>query len=821
MGVPLVHCYGHGLGEHTPTEKPSCGTAKNNMSVSKNFSLPQEGTTLSGVGESLRATARKPTESGGGPCCHDVEGEGPEMGGVFVEEKKGGVVVEEKKGGVVVLGEEEVVGVVATSQGEHRRVSVSSVVAEGSAGDGQNVGVWKEPRVVLTRLDVGDGMSTVGSVRSRRGSVSSFGRLWGASESKDSDTESFVSMVSERSRVRTQYLKDRRKRPRKPSDQSGSSGEGGPDRPVPKMVAKRRGKGLSEAEKRELLLRSEQEVSDGAAAVLARANSRLSDMTLPSEKEQDEAVLASDLQNQVVDSLAVIRKVASTSGNLKGTFTKALKQAARAIGMAVDELAQRTATEEVAQLRAHNTKLRNEMSELRKEVGLLRADLQAQRSQVVGPAKSQPGCSDELRRSIMMEIGTMVSARIEGLENRLLPERSMRPPLSASKGAQKEAATTSARKEATAVATLVAPANPASTRGQKPGPGKHGKGKGKGKKTLGASVPDAPQPRPLPPAPADLSEGWNVVARKGSKKKAAAAAAAQQQSKRGTGPKAPKAPKAPKLRQPRSAVIALKIQPSAAESSLTYSQVLTQLKAKVDLEELDISDMRFRVASTGARLLEIPGLNSGVKADALAQKLRGVLDENEVQVSRPTKCAELRVSGLDDSVTSEEVAAAVSRVGGCDVGAIKVGEVRRDRAGLGTAWVRCPVAAAKKVSGGRLLVGFVSAKVTLLQQRVLRCFRCHETGHVAAKCSGVDRSAHCFRCGRPGHKQASCSDVPHCPACEDAQRPSGHLAGSAACARICAQSKRRKGGRGKAARPADQARTEAQSRAVEEQPMLT
>ena len=173
-----------------------------------------------------------------------------------------------------------------------------------------------------------------------------------------------------------------------------------------------------------------------------------------------------------------------------------------------------------------------------------------------------------------------------------------------------------------------------------------------------------------------------------------------------------------------------------------------------------------------------------------------MLNADDVLVARPMKCAELRVSGLDDSATSEEVALAVSRVGGCDASLIKVGEIRQDRSGLGTAWVRCPVMTAKKVSGSRLLVGFVSARVHLLQERALQCFRCHDIGHVAAKCSSaLDRSLQCFRCGQDGHKQHQCSAAPHCPVCEAAGKPSDHSVGSTACVNARKRRSGRRGGR--------------------------
>ncbi|KAF9791461.1 hypothetical protein SFRURICE_007478, partial [Spodoptera frugiperda] len=74
-----------------------------------------------------------------------------------------------------------------------------------------------------------------------------------------------------------------------------------------------------------------------------------------------------------------------------------------------------------------------------------------------------------------------------------------------------------------------------------------------------------------------------------------------------------------------------------------------------------------KVTATGARLLEVPGATSGPTADALADRIRACFGADEARVSRPTKCLDLRILGLDDSVTEHEVVAAVARTGGCPV----------------------------------------------------------------------------------------------------------------------------------------------------------
>lgn len=230
---------------------------------------------------------------------------------------------------------------------------------------------------------------------------------------------------------------------------------------------------------------------------------------------------------------------------------------------------------------------------------------------------------------------------------------------------------------------------------------------------------------------------------------------------------------------------------------MTYAKVLAEAKSKVDLADLGITELRFRRAATGARILEVPGATSGDKADSLAEKLREALKEEDIKIAMPTKCSEVRVSGLDDSVSAEEVAKAIIKIGGCRADLVKVGEIRVDHTGLGTIWVRCPVAVAKKVAdSGRLLVGWVAAQVKLMQTKPLRCYRCLEMGHVRVKCTAeVDRSNQCYRCGQPDHKAGQCSAAPHCTVCAAANKPSEHRVGSQSCGALPTKD-RRKGATG-------------------------
>lgn len=75
--------------------------------------------------------------------------------------------------------------------------------------------------------------------------------------------------------------------------------------------------------------------------------------------------------------------------------------------------------------------------------------------------------------------------------------------------------------------------------------------------------------------------------------------------------------------------------------------------------------MRARRGMTGSYVLEIPGPIKEAresKAEALAAEIRGVFAENtNVRIGRPT--AAIRVRGLDEAVTAEEVVDAIAARG--------------------------------------------------------------------------------------------------------------------------------------------------------------
>ncbi|KZC05353.1 hypothetical protein WN55_05902 [Dufourea novaeangliae] len=234
-------------------------------------------------------------------------------------------------------------------------------------------------------------------------------------------------------------------------------------------------------------------------------------------------------------------------------------------------------------------------------------------------------------------------------------------------------------------------------------------------------------------------------------------------------------------RVPTRAAVVLTVAPG---SKTPYAEVMRRAVAGVPLAGVGITDLRYRKGQTGSSILEVRGPESSAKANALAARLAEVFRGTDVRVTRPAKTAEMRLAGLDESVTAEIVAAAVARVGGCTVAEVRPGKIRRNASGLGTVWLRCPLAASRRLTtAGRVTIGWSSARVEPLEARPLRCFLCLEPGHVRPKCPiDADRAGRCFGCGSREYQVRECGAAPKCPVCTDLGRPAGHRLDSKSCA---------------------------------------
>ncbi|XP_041974010.1 uncharacterized protein LOC121729534 [Aricia agestis] len=522
-----------------------------------------------------------------------------------------------------------------------------------------------------------------------------------------------------------------------------------------------------ELQQKEIQIESEKEVLEMTKRLPDLRSHRLSETSLSDcTMAEDDVVTVAKLGSAISQSLDTISAVTKKSKNLKGTSIAALKKATLTIQEAWSALLVRSTSEETRALVEANTRLTRELDYMKKELEAVKRKLADAQPQPA-PISKELDVEELLQRAVREAVSVTsarLDARIEGLEARLLPEPRLRPPLAADKKrdeARNAVTPASKVKERTpepepTVSTLSPPLNP--------GPALKEKRK-RIKKSAAAVEAAAARRDADPPTTAkgpNPAEQWSEVVKRGGKKQSKAEGKKVEPK---NGQKKRKRKKRGGLRAPKTAAVVVTLLPDAEKRGVTYKSIMDKAKQHVDITTLDIPAVKFKQAVTGARMYEVSGTACKEKADALAGKLKEVLGEEDVRVSRPQKCAELRITGMDDSATTTEIAAAVARCGGCAAEEVKVGEIRVDRSGRGSAWVKCPVEAAKSFTApnAKLYVGWTVVRVTLLSTRTMRCYKCHEAGHTRAKCpSEVERGDLCFRCGQPGHAVKDCGNPPHC-----------------------------------------------------------
>jgi hypothetical protein len=221
---------------------------------------------------------------------------------------------------------------------------------------------------------------------------------------------------------------------------------------------------------------------------------------------------------------------------------------------------------------------------------------------------------------------------------------------------------------------------------------------------------------------------------------------------------------------------------------------MSVVKREIKPIDLGIAEMRPRRAVTGAIIFEIAGHDASSKASRLAEKMAGALRDFPAKITVPRKMAELRVTGLEDSITPEVAAVIAAAGGGYQAAEVSVGVTRATPRGLDSLWLRCPLTAARKIGGGgsgggrdgpggKLHIGWSAVSISPLPTRQLQCYKCLGTGHVRQDCpSAVDRSDRWYRCRMEGHRARDClARVLKCPVCADLGLPASHRLASPAC----------------------------------------
>lgn len=262
----------------------------------------------------------------------------------------------------------------------------------------------------------------------------------------------------------------------------------------------------------------------------------------------------------------------------------------------------------------------------------------------------------------------------------------------------------------------------------------------------------------------DNHASWSIAGKRGRaiKKKAANGAAAENIPR-----KVPALPRAP-----LTAAIAIGVPSNRG----TEDSIIKRVKKVININELGIGEVKIRTAQSGDLLVVVPkGDGNCEQADLLADKIRGVINDDTITINRLRKMSDIMISGVDPTVEPSKITAALDILCQCSATDFKVSRSVRMRSGESAVWVRCSVEQATKAcETGRVVLGWTRARISPARQRPQRCFKCLGYGHVRSSCkSAVDLNDRCFKCTGTGHFASDCTTAVWCVLCNKSHRTRG------------------------------------------------
>lgn len=135
------------------------------------------------------------------------------------------------------------------------------------------------------------------------------------------------------------------------------------------------------------------------------------------------------------------------------------------------------------------------------------------------------------------------------------------------------------------------------------------------------------------------------------------------------------------LQPPKTAVVVVTVSPQATSGGLFYASVFKTAWDSLS-RDFGTAGIRLRLAQTGVEFFS--GDDGAKMAVTFAEKLRKVFAAQDgLKISRPTNCGELRISGLDDTITAEGACVAVQGKTTYNADSIRVGAIRTCPGGFG------------------------------------------------------------------------------------------------------------------------------------------
>lgn len=176
--------------------------------------------------------------------------------------------------------------------------------------------------------------------------------------------------------------------------------------------------------------------------------------------------------------------------------------------------------------------------------------------------------------------------------------------------------------------------------------------------------------------------------------------------------------------------------------NITHAQAVKKANEGIDLKKIGFGNVNMRKARNGGLIIRVNGPDNKTKADALAMAMKDVLAKDCVRISRPVKRTDIRVTGIDEDDSPDDIRAAIINIDGGKGENIKISSIKTTNDGRNVAWISCPANTAEKVNRYGLDIGWGKIRANKMLPKPVQCYRCFEFGHVRNTCkSHTDRSS--------------------------------------------------------------------------------
>lgn len=184
---------------------------------------------------------------------------------------------------------------------------------------------------------------------------------------------------------------------------------------------------------------------------------------------------------------------------------------------------------------------------------------------------------------------------------------------------------------------------------------------------------------------------------------------------------------------------------------MTFAEALIKVKKQECMKEVEVNEAARRTAA-GFLLLQFGNNTKPEKISAIRTKIAAAMGEG-ISVQASTKKISVQVNDIDPITTMEEVQEAVAEM----IPGEEYGGMQRTIVTFNDT-----PAARKMLERGRLRIGFVSCRLKILPV-VTRCYRCHNLGHTAARCT-LEKTIKevCKKCGERHHAINECTRPARC-----------------------------------------------------------